>query len=405
MKTWNSWFAVGLGVAVLSISSSALAEVRFEGDWSSPSPKVSLHLEAAPKQAALAELSQKAGWNLIVHDDALAHSGPISLDVTDASAKDVLESMLADGSFVARRRGEGAALLEISGVESVTAPTPPTPSRQENKRDRAVLGQNLRIEKDEVVSDVSVTGGSADIYGTVDGDLLVTGGSVIVHEGGHITGDTLAVGGRVHVEKGGRVDGDSKVIGGVFTREDNPDESSTSEPTERSLWSQTTHGMSNLFGNFAFLFVLGALFLATAPERMQRLRTAVAANPLASVAYGMAGLLGSLAAIVVLCVTVIGIPFALLFMLLLVVAVTGALAASLTTAGGALLQHRTQNLYVHLALGAALFALCGVLPWIGGWLQFGAVLAAFGILVTTRVAGFVIRKPAADPPSSGLPYR
>lgn len=404
MKQWQKWMTRGLGLAVLCTATSALADVRLEGDWAAPGPKVSLHLDGVPKDVALSELAKKAGWNLVLHTDDLRPAGNVTIDVTDADAKDVLESMLAEGSFVAKRRGEGGTLVEIGAADGAAKVVPHATS--DSKRDRSVLGEDLRVEKGEVVGDVSVTGGSAEIFGTVDGDLVVTGGNVTVHDGGVITGDTLAIGGRVHVEKGGVARGDHKVIGGIFTHEDEGGVSTEKKAKRENLsWgARTSRGISDVFGNFAFLFVLGALFLAAAPDRMQRLRTAVAEKPVASIAYGLAGVIGSIAGVVVLCITVIGIPFALVFMLALAVAVTGALAASLTTAGAALLQHRTKNHYVHLALGSALFAVCGVLPWLGGWLQCAAVLASFGILVTTRVAGYVPRK-SEGAPSSGLPYR
>lgn len=404
MQRWMKWMTTGVGAAMLCVSSQARADVQIEGQWPEASSKVSLHVENANKDLALGELAKKAGWNLVLHGD-FRESGPVSLDVTDADAKDVAEAILGSGKFVAKVKGESGKLIEITALHE--GASPPAKSSEadvkSNKRDRAVLGQNLRVEKDEVVGDVSVTGGSAEIFGKVDGDLVVTGGSVTVHDGAQVSGDTLAIGGRVHVEKGGKVLGDNKVIGGVFTRDD---ETTQEAPDERrtSLWVRGKEGASDLFGAFTFLFVVGALFLAVAPNRMLRLRTELAAQPVASVAYGIGGLIGVVLAAIVLCITVIGIPFAAILTLLAIVAVTGSLAAALTTAGAALVGHRSQNHYVQLAVGAALFALCGIVPWIGGLLQFGAVLAACGVLVTTRVAGYVTRKDQA-PPSSGQPYR
>ena len=44
--------------------------------------------------------------------------------------------------------------------------------------------------KDEIVHTVTVTGGSAKIYGTVTGDLVVAGGSARVESGGRVVGRT-----------------------------------------------------------------------------------------------------------------------------------------------------------------------------------------------------------------------
>ena len=392
MNRWNDWLLVGTMVSVLGLATPALADVRLDGDWSD-NPKVSVHVDRDSKGAALAQVAKAAGWSLVLHTSDLG--GNVTVDVVNVDAKDVVESVLADGTFVANRRGEGGKLLEVSGARGAV------PDAADRKRDRAVLGHDLRVEKGETVGDVSVTGGSAEIYGTVDGDLVVTGGTVTVHEGGHVTGNALAVGGRIRVERGGSVDGDHKVIGGVFDRDAEP--SLDGDHGEESFWTATKRRTSEAFGNFAFLFVLGALFLATAPDRMQRLRTAFAARPLASVAHGLGGLIGSIAAIVMLCLTVVGIPFAILFVLLGALAVTGALAATLTTAGEALLGHRSKNPYVHLALGSAIYALSGLVPVVGGFVQLGLFLAAVGILVSTRVAGYVRRKEAV--PVSDQPYR
>lgn len=282
--------------------------------------------------------------------------------------------------------------------------------------DRHVFGQSLNVAKGETVGDVSVTGGSVDVYGTVDGDLVVTGGSATIHDGGRVTGDARAIGGGIRVEKGGRIDGDGKVVGGVFWRDDGgivggevssvaSNDTSSDEDASLTAWQRWKKKVPGALSNFAFLFVVGALFLAAAPERMRRLRGAMAEKPVASVAYGLLGIIAFSIGMVVLCVTVIGIPVAIILALLAAVAWLGALAATLTTAGAAISGHRTQNVYAHLAIGCVMFAVCSLVPWIGGWLQCGAVLAAVGILATTRIAGFWTREKTPALPAGDHPYR
>lgn len=397
MKRASSWVSASVAVAMTCMSSLAHADVDVEGQWPEAKSKVTMHLVNERKDLALSELAKKAGWNVVLHGDFGA-SGKISLDVEDAEARDVAESILSDGSFTAKSKGERGSLIEISAItraEAAHAEAAPKPT-EDKKRDRAVLGQNVRVEKDEVVGDVSVTGGSAEIFGKVEGDLVVTGGSATVHDGAVVAGDAMAIGGVVRVEPGGKVHGDHKLIGGAYLNESEPHTSTAERATRR---------VSNVFESFTFLFVIGALFLATAPNRMQRLRGELASKPVASVAYGIGGLLALGLAALVLCVTVIGIPFAAILAMLAAFAISGSLSAALTTAGAALLGHRTQNQYVQLAVGAALFAGFGILPWIGGLVQAGVILAACGVLVTTRVAGYVPQKSPEPTPSSGLPYR
>lgn len=438
MKSKKTWIVGSLVGACLGLlSGTALADVEIEGAWPDDAPKISLHLANAAPSDAVREVAKKAGWSVVLRGD-FDHGRAVSLDVEETSPKDVLESILEDGSFVARRRGEGGKILEIvskgdapaaaksveSNGEKATTPAKPaeeaSPDAAGSARrgsDRHVFGQSLRIEKSETVGDVSVTGGSVDVYGTLDGDLVVTGGSATVHDGGHVTGDAHAIGGSIRIEKGGRIDGDGKVIGGVFWKDDGAivggdvstvasNDASSDDDASLTAWQRWTRKVPHVFSNFAFLFVLGALFVAAAPDRMRRLRTAFAEKPVASIAHGLLGLLAFAVGFVVLCITVIGIPFAVILALVGVFALIGALAATLTTVGAAVFGHRTQNVYAHLAIGCAMFALSALVPWLGGWLQFAAVLAAIGVLVTTRLAGLWLRKNTAMAASpSDVPYR
>jgi hypothetical protein len=55
--------------------------------------------------------------------------------------------------------------------------------------------------------------------------------------------------------------------------------------------------------------------------------------------------------------------------------------------GEALLRHKTENTYVHLAVGCGLYFLAGLLPWVGKWAAPLVFLAGVGAVVATRVAG------------------
>lgn len=416
MKSKKMWVVGGLVGACLGLSSgAALADVTFEGTWPADA-KVSLHLANAKPSDAVREVAKAAGWSVVLRGD-VDHGRTVSLDVEGAAPKDVLESVLEEGTFTAKRRGEGGKILEIAplgGPPAVSAAA--SEERARRGSDRAVFGQSLRVEKGETVGDVSVTGGSVDVFGTVDGDLVVTGGSATIHDGGRVTGDALGVGGGIRVESGGRIDGDGKVIGGVLWREDGGvvggDVSSVASAAaspdveaQLTTWQRWTKKVSGVFSNFAFLFVVGALFVAAAPERMRRLRAAFAEKPVASVAYGLLGSLAFLVGFIVLCVTVIGIPFALVLALLGTFALAFALSATLSAVGAAVSGHRTKNAYAHLAVGSAMFALCALVPWLGAWLQFGAIAASIGTLVSTRLAGLWLRKGPAAVPASDVPYR
>ena len=102
---------------------------------------------------------------------------------------------------------------------------------------------------------------------------------------------------------------------------------------------------------------------------------------------GLVGFILSFAIGVALCVTVIGIPIAAAGALVAVFAAYAGIIAVLRTIGAALIRHRTENRYLHLALGCALFLLAGAIPWLGDCVTFVVGLVGFGTVIGTRAAG------------------
>jgi hypothetical protein len=250
--------------------------------------------------------------------------------------------------------------------------------------DREVMGGSLKIHKNEIVHTVAVTGGSATIEGTVTGDLAVMGGSAKIHEGGRVIGNVTVFGGSLKMEKGARVDGNVGVVGGSVKREEGaiiggsitddhqkggvkvrlddgkitPADTVEEDHEPRTL-KERAHAFGRKVTNMALLFVLGSVLLALLTKRMESLRIEAASRPVKSFAWGIVtaivgGLLGVLA-LLILCVTVVGIPLAVCLVVGAVLAFYGAMAAVLTTFGGAVIGHRTQSPYAHLLLGCAAF--------------------------------------------------
>ena len=149
----------------------------------------------------------------------------------------------------------------------------------------------------------------------------------------------------------------------------------------------------------ALLFVFGAVLFALAGARMDKLRVEVASRPMRTFAMGLVASLTSLVLFVAFCVTVIGIPVALVGLLVGIFAAYSGICAVLATVGKALLGHRTDNPHLHLLVGCALFLVAGALPWIGGLVTAAVVLTGIGAVAATRAAGFAAGK------NGGGPYR
>jgi hypothetical protein len=233
-----------------------------------------------------------------------------------------------------------------------------------------------------------------------------------VHRGAHVQGDLNAVGGNVTVEDGAEVEGDVGVMGGTLHRGEHAEiggdvvrTDSEDHDEKANTGGKLKHLLVNIGGAItrsAFLFIFGAILLALGTRRMETLRAEVAARPMRSFAMGVVGLLGSILFFIVLCITVIGIPVALLGLFLAVFGGYAGVIAVLTTVGEALLRHKTTNTYVHLAVGCALFLVASSIPFVGGFVTAVVALAGYGVFVATRAAGFIPERKA--PPSAG-PYR
>jgi hypothetical protein len=252
---------------------------------------------------------------------------------------------------------------------------------------------------------VTVLGGSVDIEGHVTGNLSVLGGSAHLQSGSVVDGDASVTGGSIDVDPGARIDGNLGVLGGSIEGAENAKVGGSVklDPSDgehsASFVVRAGHRIADGVRSAALLFLLGVLFIALGGERAETLRAEIAARPMKSIALGVVGLVGSLVVLVGLCITVIGIPVAAVALFLGIVALLAGMTSALTVAGAAAAGHRSKNVYVHLAVGCAMFFVAGLLPWIGGLVQLCVVLAGIGAAVATRVAGYVPRS------KKSLPYR
>jgi hypothetical protein len=420
---------------LLGTVTPAEAQLRLEGAWPEAEAAVSLDLDAVPRRDALEQLADEAGWSLVLRDEV---DGELSLRIKQQPASKVLEALLADGTWVAKRDG---AIVTISKAKAsadvggeVAPPTPPVPpaavaqptppvspaelvaaegpskEARAKARDVEVVGGSRTIREGEVVRDLTVMGGSVDVSGHVTGDLTVMGGSAHLRSTARVDGDATTAGGHIKIDPGAKVAGDVGAVGGVIEGADHASSSGgirlnvtdDDEDEDRGFFASAARTICSGVRSAALFFVLGAFFLALGAERSERLRTEIAARPMHSIALGAVGILGTSAALVVLAVTVIGIPFALIGALAALVFGFAGVTSVLTVVGALAAGHRTSNDYARLAVGCALYFAVGLVPWIGWWAQLAVVLAGVGSIVATRGAGLLDRR-AKD--ASGHPYR
>lgn len=423
-------FAFAIAALCSLASRPAEAAVEMKGAWPKDDKAVSFRYEGT-RLGGLERLAAEAGWSLVIADKAqLASERTVSVALKDQPPSAVLEELLDEGDFVATRKGtlvrvetRDAGAVAATAKDEATAKdaaiaAPPSASSDTDgvagadEDDVKVMGGHGELAKGRTTRHVTVMGGSCDIFGRVTGDVTVMGGTVVIHDGAIVEHDLTTMGGHVEIEKGAEVRGRTVTFGGSIHRDkeakvghatDLGVVSTSGDKHERSFVQRVGDAVSNT----ALLFVLGVVMLAVAPKRMETLRVEVARSPMRQVGLGIVGFVGFLVAVVVLCITVVGIPVALIGILLGLVGLYGGMVAALTVLGAALVRHKSENVYVHLAVGCGVFLLVYPLPFVGPPLTFALLFVGVGVLVSTRFAGyFPARKKAASVELDGEgPYR
>ena len=421
--TGHKSLVLALLCPLLALPGAASADVKLDGEWPAESPKVSLDATKISRSEALKQLAEKASWSLVVKgagDKLVELDAPLRVDVhiKDQPADKVLAVLLADGSWVAKNDGgivsittaPQGAVDQASPPPVPEAPPAPTTIKTVKKRNVKVFGDSARIGKDEVVHDVTVMGGSVLIEGRVTGKLAVFGGHAELASSARIDGDVALTGGDIKFEEGAEIGGDLAVVGGSVEGANSVKVGGSTEldpsdgEQQASFFVRAGHSISSGMRTAAFLFIVGALFVALGGVRAESVRTAIAASPMRSIALGLVGLVGSIVALFLVALTIIGIPFAAIGGIAAVALAFAGTASAAVVLGAMVAGHKSQNVYVHLAAGCALFMVAGFVPWIGGWVQAAIVFAGIGGMVATRAMGFLERKTKPSFPNP-LPYR
>jgi hypothetical protein len=212
---------------------------------------------------------------------------------------------------------------------------------------------------ERVTGDVVTLFGSSDVEGEVTGSVVAVFGSVRLLPGATVDGDVVTVGGGVEQTEGTNVGGQVVSIG-LF-------------PFNLGMWGMP--GLPVMLGcivvGWLTSLLVGWIFTLLFPQRLVRVAATASRRTAASFFLGLLSFPGSLLAIVLLVVTVIGVPIALLFPLVFGIMVyAGQLAATYVL--GCKLVRRP------LASGSGL-----LLPMVAGLTFVGAFFAIGAVLGTS----------------------
>ena len=313
-------------------------------------------------------------------------------------------------------------------------------------------GAVVRIDENETFDGtLDATAGAVVVAGTVDGDVSVAAGSVLVTDSGRIAGDLNATAASVLVE--GRVDGDLTVaaaalelregssVGGVvdagvadarlagsiggntaldastatvastatiggsltYTAAETTVADGATVEGEVTRDEDLTVAQPYVFGDGASAsdvptippwvgavysgltsLLLGAILLVSTPNFSRRLAEVATTEPLRTTGIGIGTLVGTPIALVILAVTIVGLPLSLVGFLTF-----GAVVLAATTYGAVALGTWLlslggyRNRWAALVVGVVVVAVARQVPVVGWVTRLAVLLIGLGALATT----------------------
>lgn len=246
------------------------------------------------------------------------------------------------------------------------------------------VGGNVYVPIGGTVPSLQLLGGSATVNGTVAGDARVVGGTLRVN--GLIRGTVQVVGGHLWVGPHGRILGPVQLVGSPLSMVPGaylPQAPPTAGPLPLG-WHGHLFRISPLvsaLGNWLGSLLLALLLLALFPRALASEATELRNHPGLALAVGFTGLIGGGLLAVLFAITLVGIPFALgLVFLLMVAGLFGVSAVQLAVGSGIMtrLGRPTLHPFWPIALGSLLIQILGLAPGIGGAVRLLIVVLAVG---------------------------
>lgn len=290
---------------------------------------------------------------------------------------------------------------------------------REKGLDIVKFGESVFVAKDELVrGDLVVFGGNAMVEGRVGGNVVVIGGNIRARSGSVIKGDAVVIGGMLDEDDDVIITGERVTVNDFFPA--------------NSFWLFSPEG--RLF-KFVFLpvrlfvqLVLAFLILLFLRERIVKANEHMAANYLKSFGVGLLSsfiaVFGLIVVSVLLLITIIGIPLAILLWIscagILILAWT-VFAFSLGRLVANRLQIQSDSAFLMVFIGAVVINLPSVIAWglgvgsssllaplsfafaVLGWFVKGfAYLAGIGSLIMSRFGSrpLTVGAETAPPPAS-----
>lgn len=255
--------------------------------------------------------------------------------------------------------------------------------RAEGSDKQTVGTGNVTVEEDQEVDDAVAYGGSLLIKGHVRNDAVAFGGNVQLGPHAVVGGDAVAFGGSVERESGAKVHGQVLSFGG---KSGGLGAIGASDKKGRSSDKHSGSGIFWLLIQFAIYFALGFVFIMFAPRPMKQIESEIRRDPVRCALTGFLGAIAIACLAALLTITVIGIPFTLVLVVVTAVGIAmgySALASEVGTRLPVLRANRKTQAAV-LALGILVLLVIQLIPVLGKLVLVAATCVAMGATIRTR---------------------
>lgn len=267
--------------------------------------------------------------------------------------------------------------------------------------DVALVGGNLTISGD-VDGDVALVGGNMTISGTIDGDIVIVGGQVLLTETAVVDGDIATIGGNIQREPGAEVSGnitnnappiinvpDVPNVPNVPNAPNAPNPPNVPNVPGVNVNVNPFWEIVGVFGRAFAVAAIGMLLTLFLQPQLDRVSNAITRQPLIAGGYGLLAVIVVPVAIVIMAITLILIPIALLTALVIPLAWLFGMVALGQEVGERFTKAINQTWAPVLATGFGTFmlvlvvGLVGMIPCVGWLASFLVTLAALGGVAMT----------------------
>jgi hypothetical protein len=273
-----------------------------------------------------------------------------------------------------------------------------------------LIGGNIIIEEgSHILGDIVLIGGSVNIDGTIERNVSVMGGSILLGNNALVEGDVSTLGSSLHRSPTARIEGE--VITSRFPgiRLPGPVQLDWPQiqvdrpifPFDFTPWWDFSGFLARTLG----LAALGMVVVLIAPNATSRAAHAASSQPILAGGLGLMTVVVVVPLLIVTAITLIFLPVSLVGLLILVVAVIfGWICLGLEIGKRtALLFKKDWSLAVNAGIGIVVLSLLlevfHIIPCIG-WFGFGPILVGLvglGSVVATRFGTRYYPTPPSGP--------